>query len=203
MSFSPRHDLGHRHRTVLVVGEELEGEVTPLAPLVLGRENVFVFAIQTRTDSAQKVCGGIWQSFGCSPNCKGLKKVKNAKTLKISQSFLAIFGQITGHNDTKICTVHHFNIPYKCSFIKMSPSWKKIGIENRPNNSTTTTTNHNKNNNNLTVPWSGLRSRQKNCPKLFGWAPTSSPRTAAGARPQRPWPSSRWRRRRPRSRAGN
>ena len=38
VSFLPRHDLGHRHRAVLVVGEELEGEVPPLAPAVLEGE---------------------------------------------------------------------------------------------------------------------------------------------------------------------
>ena len=30
---------------------------------------------RTRTDSVQKVCGGIWQNFGCPANCKGLKKI--------------------------------------------------------------------------------------------------------------------------------
>ena len=53
-----------------------------------------------------------------------VKKTKNTKSLKISQLFLAFFAKSTGHNDTKICTVHHMNIPYKCSFIKMSLSKK-------------------------------------------------------------------------------
>ena len=34
---------------------------------------------RTRTDSVQKVYGGIGQSFGCPPNCKGLRKFWNLK----------------------------------------------------------------------------------------------------------------------------
>ncbi len=79
-----------------------------------------------------------------------VKEAKNAKSLKISQSFLAFFAKTTGQNDTKICTVHHINVIYKCSLIKMSLSRKKSKLKIVP---TTTTT--------LTVPWSGLRRRQK------------------------------------------
>ena len=49
-----------------------------------------------------------------------VKKAKNAKLLKISQSFLAFFLQKSaGHKGLKICTVCHIIIVYKCYFMKI------------------------------------------------------------------------------------
>ena len=54
----------------------------------------------------------------------GVKKAKNAKALKISQLFLAIFGYITGHTVNKIYTIGLNIIIYQCYFIKIALSKK-------------------------------------------------------------------------------
>ncbi len=93
--------------------------------------------IKTKRKSTPKLCWAEEVKFEFGGRFGG------QKSLNISQSFLDFFLQkvLTGHNDTKIFTVHHINITYKCSFIKMSLS-KKIKIENRPNNYTTTKNNN-------------------------------------------------------------
>ena len=78
-----------------------------------------------------------------------VKKAKNAKLLKISQLFLAFFGQVTGYSGTKTYTIGRNIIIYPCYFIKFALSKKKMKLKIV----TATTT--------LTVPWSGLRRRQK------------------------------------------
>ena len=88
---------------------------------------------------------------------------KNEEKLEIVKSFLAIFAKSTGHKDAKICTVHHINIPYKCSFIKMSLSKKKSKLKIVPTTTTTTQTTTTS-----TVPWSGLRRRKKGRNDLQG-----------------------------------
>ncbi len=66
---------------------------------------------------------------------------------KISKSFFRFFGKSIGHNGLKICTVCHIIFVYKCYFIKISVSWKKLKTKVVPWRRRTT----------LTVPWSGLR----------------------------------------------
>ena len=87
---------------------------------------------------------------------------KNKEKLEIVKSFLAIFfAKSTGHKDVKICTVHHINVPYKCCFIKMSLSRKKKSKLKIVTTTTTTTPTTTTTTTTLTVPWSGLRRRQK------------------------------------------
>ena len=137
----------------------------------------------TRTDSVQKVWAGfdkvlvVWQSSGTPKlwwadevkfKIWGNLKYQHAKKwrkkmeiVKFSLRFLTIFAKSTGHKNTKICTVHHIHILYKCSFLKMSLSRKNRNWKSSQHhyyNAPTTTTS--------TVPWSELRRRQKMAPKI-------------------------------------
>ena len=82
-------------------------------------------------------------------NFEAIWKVKNIpkkeKNWKLSNRFWRLLQNVLV---TNICTVNHIHIPYKCYFIKTSPS-KKTKFKIVP----TTIT--------LTIPWSGLRRRQK------------------------------------------
>ncbi len=101
-----------------------------------------------------------------------VKKAKNAKSPKISQSFFCIFfAKTTGQNDTKICTVNHINIIYKCSFIKQSLFRKKSKLKIVPNNK-----NNNNNNNNFdsSMVWTSPQTKREAIPIQYIFACISS-----------------------------